>query len=230
MASIYDTLIELPLFKGVSRQRMADTTGTFKFHFLKYPAGERIFCAREDCVDLAFVLSGSVRVVMRASDGRFAVEQTLTGPDVIAPDFLFGRITAYPGEVTAVDTVSVLRINKCDYLRILGSDPVFMINYVNLLSMKAQKSTEGVLAVSSGSLAERIAFWVSALTQPGATGIRLRSRSRDLASLFGVQRSSLMATLDTMKTSGLITYTSGEIAVTDRAALLALLHDHAEGQ
>ncbi|MCM1036667.1 MAG: Crp/Fnr family transcriptional regulator [Bacteroides sp.] len=228
MTSIFDTLVELPLFRGVSRRKMADTVGAFKFHFLKYPAGERVFRAGEECVDLTFVLSGRVRITCAASDGRFSVEQTLAGPEVVAPDFLFGRITAYPGDVTAIDTVSVLRVSKSDYLEILRSDPVFLINYVNLLSMSAQKSVEGVLAVGTGSMAERIAFWVSALTQPRATGIRLRCSRRDLASLFGVQRSSLKATLDAMTADGLITHTASEIAVTDRRSLLALLHNHSE--
>jgi len=228
MTSIFDTLAELPLFKGVSRGRMAETVGAFRFHFLKYPAGESIFRAGEECVDLAFILSGRVTVAETTDDGRLTVEQTLTGPEVIAPDFLFGRITTYPGDVTAVDTASVLRINKSDYLHILRSDPVFLINYVNLLSTAAQKSVKGVLAVGTGSLAERIAFWVSALTQPRATGIRLRCNRRDLAALFGVPRSTLTATLDTMAADGLVGgHTADEITVPDRRSLLALLHNHA---
>ena len=35
MDSMFDTLMTLPLFRGVSQERMAETVGKAKFHFLK---------------------------------------------------------------------------------------------------------------------------------------------------------------------------------------------------
>ena len=35
MKSIFEILMELPLFRGVSRERIARTAGEAKFHFLK---------------------------------------------------------------------------------------------------------------------------------------------------------------------------------------------------
>lgn len=225
---MFDTLMGLPLFRGVSRERMADTVGSHRFHFLKYTPGHVIFRAGDTCTDLAFILSGTATVDIVNPDGRFAVSQNLTGPEVLSPDFLFGRITAYPGTVTAVDTVSMLLIPKADYLAILNSDPVFLLNYLNLLSMNAQKATEGILAVSTGDVPERIAFWISALTQARARNIVMSCRRRDLVSLFGVPRTTLKQALDEMTAAGLITYTRSEIKVTERRALLSLLHNHSE--
>ena len=161
MSSIYETLCELPLFKGVSQRRMMQTVGAYKFHFLKYPADELIFLASEQCGDIAFVISGSVRVVLRDDSRRLTVEQTLTGPDVISPDFVYGRVTAYPGDVVAAtESASILRIAKADFIEILRSDPIYLLNYVNLLSMDAQKGIKGIMALGAGDLAERIAFWI----------------------------------------------------------------------
>ena len=42
MNSMFDILMGLPLFRGVSRERMADIVGMAKFHFLKYLPGETI--------------------------------------------------------------------------------------------------------------------------------------------------------------------------------------------
>ncbi|MDO4320349.1 MAG: Crp/Fnr family transcriptional regulator [Bacteroidales bacterium] len=225
---MFEILMGLPLFKGVSRARMAETAGKSKFHFLKYLPGETIFRAGDSCVDIAFVISGSVRVKIVNPDGRFAVGQTIKAPDVIAPEFLYGKITQYPGTVTAVDTTGLLRISKADYMQILNSDNIFLLNYLNLLSMNAQKAVEGILAVSTGNLPERIAFWISALTQARSRDICLECRSRDLASLFGVPKASLKAALDSMTDEGLISYTPYCINVHDRRALLALLHNHSE--
>lgn len=225
---MFDILMGLPLFRGVSMEKMAKTVGTAKFHFLKYLPGETIFRAGQPCANVAFILSGTVRITIANPDGRFSVSQSLDAQDVIAPEFLFGKLTNYPGTVVAEDTVSILQISKADYVNILVSDNVFLFNYLNLLSMNAQKSVEGILAVSTGDVAERIAFWISALTQPRSHGIRLECHQRDLVALFGVPRTTLRATLESLKERGLVDFSPYGIDVRDRAALLALLHNHAE--
>lgn len=227
MNSMFDTLMELPLFKGVSQERMSKTVGSCKFHFLKYLPGNVIFRAGEACNDVAFIISGSVRITIAGTDGRFSISQTIDAPDVISPDFLFGRRTTYPGTVETVDTVSILRINKNDYINILNSDTVFLYNYLNLLSVNAQKAVDGILAVSNGDIAERIAYWVSALTQPRSHDIELQCTRRDLTGLFNVPRTALKAALDEMRERHLIEYTPTSIKVIDRSALLALLNDAA---
>ena len=93
---------------------------------------------------------------------------------------------------------------------------------MNILSMNAQKSVDGILALSSGNLEERIAFWIIALTQSTGSDIKITCRQRDLYSLFGVQRSSFFATLESMKERGMIDYTQNEISVISRPDLVKL--------
>lgn len=223
MDSMYEHLMELPLFKGVSFDRISDIVGTTKFHFLKYTDRQPIVNAGDACTHIKFVISGAVRLTTNNADARMRVCQTVKSPDVIAPDFLFGRFTHYPCSATAIGSAGILQIAKLDYLKILNSDDVFLINFLNTLSINAQKSVIGVLALTCGSLEERIAFWVLALTQRGSTDITLQCRQRDFYSMFGVQRSSFMATLDSMQQRGLLTYDQREIHFLSRPALVELL-------
>lgn len=225
MDSMYDIMMDLPLFKGVSRERVSEIVGGTKMHFLKYLAGENIVQPEQECTHLKFVISGSVRSsITNTGIQRFTVSQTLRAPDVIAPEFLFGRSTHYPCTVTSNDTVGILQIEKNDYVKILNSDRVFLYNFLNLLSMNAQKGVDGILSFTSGTLDERLAYWIIALTQNSGTDITLTCRQRDLYLLFGVQRSSFIATLDSMTERGYITYGPGVINVLDRARLFELLH------
>ncbi len=223
MNSMFEILMELPLFRGATRERMAETVGMAKFHFLKYLPGETIVEAGAPCTHIKFIISGSVRSKIVNPDSRFKVSQTLVAPDVISPDYLFGRATNYPCTVTAIEPTGILQIAKNDYIKILNSDEVFMFNYLNMLSMNAQKSVSGVLALTTGSIEERIAFWIVALTQPSGKDIALECRQRDMYSFFGVQRSSFIATLDSMKERGLVTYDSTKIDIPDRRKLIELL-------
>lgn len=220
---MFELLMELPLFQGVTRSRIEQTVGKAKFNFLKYPQGETIIRAGDSCDYLTFVISGSVRSTIVNANNRFAVSQTLKAPAVIAPDFLFGRTTCYPCTVEANDTVGILQISKTDYINILLSDQVFMFNYLNTLSVNAQKALEGILSLTTGQIDERIAFWIIALTQPGSTDIKLSCRKRDLCSLFGVQRVAFEAGLLSMKERGLLDYTSKDLLIRNRADMLNLL-------
>lgn len=223
MDSMYEILMSLPLLNGVSRNRILEIVGKTKFHFLKYLDGEKVISTGDPCTHIKFVLSGAVRSTISNADNRFRISQTLTAPSVIAPEFLFGKSPFYPAEVTAIGATGILQIAKSDYLNMLTTDKVFMFNFLNMLSSSAQRSVEGLLAVTNGSLEERIAYWIVALTQRDGTDIVMTCRQRDLYSTFGVQRSSLIAALQSLKDRDIIDFTSNEIAVKSRSELLKLL-------
>lgn len=187
-----------------------------------------IIRAGDRCDHLTFIISGSVRYTVTNINGRFSVSQTLRAPAVISPDFLFGKITDYPCDVTALESTGILKISKSDYIRILGADSVFAFNYLNTLSVNAQKAVEGILSLTSGELPERVAFWIVALTQAGGTDITLTCKARDLSSIFGVQRSVFEANMRQMQEAGLLEYDSTQIRITDRSRLLALLQKNSE--
>lgn len=223
MTSMFEHLMELPLFRGVSLTRMAQVVGQAKFHFLKYPAGETLIRAGEPCTHLTCIISGHVRSTIVNDNGRFAVAQTLTSPAILSPEFLFGRRTTHPADVEAIDDVSVLKISKNDFVNIINSDEVFLFNYLNILSVSAQKSVEGILALTNGSLGERIAFWIVALTQPDGRDITMQCRMRDLCAIFGVQRAVFDASLSALSDEGILRYDLHTITVLDRQRLAALL-------
>lgn len=226
--SIFSTLMELPLFRGVTRDKMLEVVGKTKSHFLKYEPGTEFITAGEPCTHLKFLLRGEVRVNISNRDGSFVVCQNLVAPNVIAPDYLFGMATDFPCSVTAITEASILQISKSDYLKILNTDSVFMFNYLNLLAMNAQKAVEGVLSLTDGTVEERIALWIIALSKPSSRNIVLQCRQREFCTVFGVNETTLSDALANMKKRGLIDYASNEIKVVNRRGLLELLHERRE--
>lgn len=228
MDSMFDILTQLPLFRGVTHERIAATVGMAKFHFLKYNQGDVIASAGESCTHIKFLIAGQVTITISNSDERFKISQTLAAPDVISPDFLFGSATIYPGQVVAATDASLVQVSKQDYVKILASDPIFMFNFLNYLSMNAQKCIDGVLAMTNGSIEERLAMWVVAMTQPTAKDIVITCRQRDMYAMFGVQRSSFYAALDRMVDMGAISYGQGQIKIHDRRAMLQIMRNGVE--
>lgn len=220
---MYENLMTLPLFKGVSYNRVSEIVGKTRLGFLKYLPGDSLVRVGEPCTGIKFIITGNVRLTIHNVSDRFRVMQTLNAPSVISPDFLFGRDTLYPADGVAIDTVSVMQIAKSDFISLLHEDEIILFNYLNILSTNAQKAINGVMALTSGSLEERIAFWIIALTQMDATDIVLQARQRDLYALFGVQRTSFMAALDSLRDRGIITYSANEINVLSRRELRSVL-------
>nr|WP_304972367.1 hypothetical protein [uncultured Muribaculum sp.] len=77
MDSMYEILMGLPLFKGVSREKISEIVEKAKFHFLKYLEGESLVAAHEACTHIKFIISGSVRLSISNYNERFKVSQTL---------------------------------------------------------------------------------------------------------------------------------------------------------
>ncbi len=221
--SMYARLQNLPLFKGVSHEKISEMVGKNRFHFLKYTPGETIIQAGDPCSHIISIVSGSVRSTIHTTDRKFTVSETLDSPGVIALDYFFGRTTRYPSTVTALTTVGLLQLDKSDYLSIINNDAVSLFNFLNLLSLNSQLAVEGILALSSGDLRKRIAYWIVALTDRDARDIVMECRHRDLYTVFGVQRQSLLVALDTMKDEGIIDYEPNRILVPDRKKLLEVL-------
>ncbi len=220
---MFRTLMEMPLFHGVSYQKLSEIIGKHRFHFLKFTDKERIISADDPCTHLSTIVSGKVRVTIESADQKVKVAQTLEAPEIISPEFFFGPSTRYPGTVTAIDTCGIMQIEKKDYIDIIKSDSIFLFNFLNILSQNAQLSTNGVLALTSGDLRKRIAYWIIALSQRNGKDITMECRQRDLYSVFGVPRQSLSATLADMKAEGLLDYTATGIEVFNRRKLFEVL-------
>lgn len=223
MDSMFQTLMQMPLFHGVSYNRLSEIIGKHRFHFLKFADNEKIISAGDMCTHLSTIVSGKARMTICGPDERVKVSQTLAAPEPIAPDFFFGRTTRYPASVVATGECGIMQIEKNDYIEIINSDRIFLFNYLNMLSMNAQLSTDGVLALTSGDLRKRIAYWIVALTQLNGKEITMECRQRDLYAVFGVQRQSLTAALSEMKEAGILDFTPTRIEVADRRLLLNLL-------
>ena len=138
--SMYENLMGLPLFNGVSYNRISEIVGNTKLAFMKYLPGETIVQAGAPCTNLMFVIGGRVRLTIRNNSDRFSLGQTLEAPTVVSPDFLFGRNTLFPATVSAIDTVSIMQIEKNDFISIIRSDEVCLYNYLNFISTNDQKA------------------------------------------------------------------------------------------
>ena len=212
---MFELLMQLPLFQGVSAATLSTIVEKYKFHFLKYHDGEVVVDAGDVSTHVRFVVSGAVRTTTSCRHLNVSLSQTLAAPHVLGPDTLFGVNTTYPFTATALDTCGILQIAKADYVTMLQTDKVFLFNILNYLSRGTQVLTSTLLDVEHADALERLVRWVEPLTTRTSIDVALRFTQKDLCQLLGVSRKALMTALDTLSSQGVITHSAHELGITD---------------
>ena len=119
MENIFDKLLHLPLFQGVSQERLQETVEKVPFHFLKFKRGEKILSCGDECSHVRFIVSGRAMIEHESKVLKLKISHELEAPEVIAPDYLFGLDTCYPFSVRAIDGCGILQLAKQDYVALL---------------------------------------------------------------------------------------------------------------
>ncbi len=224
MDNVFDKLRDLPLFQGISETILHTLLERYPFHFLKYSDGDKIISCDEPCTHIRFIFSGSVRFVTRSMVSKLSISYSLVAPDVMGAEFLFGRKPNYPFDAFAQGDCGVLQLKKADYIDMLQSNDVFLFNILNYLSRNAQESTLSFLSLKHGNIPSRLSLILESLVPPHGTQLVLEFKQKDLCLLLGSRRSSLLSSLDEMKSKRMLDYTQSTIMIDDRDLFIDLVN------
>ena len=224
MDNMFDKLLHLPLFQGVSHETLSTTVEKVPFHFLKFKRGEKIIDRGDKCTHVRFIISGNVKITYESKKLKFSISHELTGPEVIAPDYLFGLDTSYPFTLKAIDECGILQLSKNDYVSMLQTDNVFLYNILNYLSRNSQSFKSQLLNAEQVTVTERLVMLVSAFSCQKSKNIVLEFRQRDLCRILGARRPALITTINQLKDAELIEMPNNStIVISDRKQLLEWL-------
>ena len=202
--SIYNTLLQLPLFQGMSRMELSEVVGKVKLHFLKFKSQKKIFDQGEKCDKLVFLLSGELISETIAPCGTFSLIEILDKPQILELHSLFGKHPSYKATYTANGNVSLLIIDKRYIYSVLDKYEVFRMNLFNMLSNKAEQLYEHIWSVYPKQLEGRLAHFVRSICSiPNGQKI-LKIRMDDLASLLDDTRLNVSKVLNKWEKSGIV--------------------------
>ncbi len=220
--SMFETIVALPLFRGISEKQLMQVLEQCKIRFESAKAGRVILNAGEQCTHLTFVVSGIVRATTTTTDGRLSLSQSVKGPDVLYPDFLFGISTARPAVVRSMSEVVMLHVAKSDLIKVLTTNYVVLFNYLNILSSNAQRGYRDVFNGSGGDISRRLATRICALTKPNSFDIVLEINT-NVATEFDTSIEAFNNAFNSLVEQKAVSGTPNRIVVKNRAALAALL-------
>ena len=153
---LYDSLLMLPLFLGMSRNDLQQVAGQTKFDFKKFVEGTTIVNDGDVCKHLYFLLNGNISVTTDADDHGYRIIEYLTAPEIFQPECIFGLSQRYTHTYIAGKYCSMMCIDKQEIMKLSEQFEIFRLNLLNLVSTLSQKQSRKARKVPPRTLEERI--------------------------------------------------------------------------
>ena len=211
--TMYDNLLLLPLFQGLSKNDLTTIIEKVKFHFLQYKEGEIFIHQGESCQQLCFLLSGQITIETADPKHAFSLSEVMEGPYIIEPQSLFGMQPNYTATYRAATPVSVLTIDKHFIFSELNNYEIFQLNYLNILSSRCQVAYQKLWDTHIGSLPEKFINFLALRCQKQEGEKILQITMEDLSHLINETRINLSRLLNELQDQGLVQLKRKEIHI-----------------
>lgn len=210
---MYDTLLSLPLFQGMSQTDFNSLLQKIRLDFVRYAQGDVIIGKGDHCRSLAFLINGTVESSRSGMDGRFTFMESIDSPSLIEPYSMFGRAGLYQRTYTAASACSFLMVDKQYIYTELGKYNICRMNLLNILSGRAQQLDNYIWSIDGQSLRGRIIRFIQGLSDIQNGAKRLNIKMNDLATVMDATRLNVSRELNALEAEGLISLRRKEIYI-----------------
>lgn len=216
----FDRLLLLPLFQGLGRGDFMKIAARIRLGFQQRSNGSILAKQDELCTGLFFVLGGEVCATKLSDHKNYELNEWLNMPLVLQPECLFGLKTRYTRSFKATSEVQMLRVEKDAVRDILFYYPTFRINYLNLLSTRAQTSSRLLWRNVPDDLRSRFVQFLSSRCLRPAGNKELIIDMVSLADELLVTRLNVSKMLNDLQDQGLVELNRGKIKIPNLERLL----------
>ena len=217
-------LVNNPLFRGITPERLSADLEEISFHTRSYKKGEILAQQGAVCNRLVILTKGSVRGEMIDYSGRLIKVEDIAAPRAIAPLFLFGEENRYPVEVTANEPTEVIELPKSSVLSLFRKNEQFLENDMNLSANYARTLSDKLFFMSFKTIRQKLASYLLRLhKQQQQAHITLDRSQQELSDYFGVSRPSLARELAHMQEDGLLIADRKHITILQKEELVRLI-------
>lgn len=221
MNTMYDTLLQLPLFQGLCHEDFTNILEKVKIHFTRYKAGDTILESETPCTQLVFLLKGEASTVTTSHDKTLTFIEQMEAPYVIEPHALLGMNINYVSSYVAQTEVNTIGISKTFVLTTLLKYDIFRLNYMNMISTRTQTLYARLWEEAPKDLEDKIIRFILIHTEKYQGEKTLKIRMDDLAHYLDNTRLNVSKALKNLQEQGLIALHRKEIVILDGEKLAA---------
>jgi CRP-like cAMP-binding protein len=217
-------LLNSPLFRGLTNEELDFLMQNINHQIRQFRSGELLAQAGEDVDKAILLLQGRLQGEMVDFAGNSLKIEELDPPQMVAAAFLFGPQNKFPVFLSAKTEGSFMVILKKDFTRMLSLEPRVMVNYINIVSAKAQFLSGKITFLSLKTIKEKIAYYLlQRVKQSQNMQVNIDQTQTALADLFGVTRPSLTRSVLEMEKQGVLVWTRDKVLIKDLKMLNQIL-------
>ncbi|MEL5895585.1 Crp/Fnr family transcriptional regulator [Bacteroides sp. GD17] len=220
MDTMFDTLLQLPLFQGLAQEDFTNILGKVRLNFIKHKAGETILRAGDTCNQLVFVLKGEVAFSTSSLDASYSFTEHLQAPYLIEPQSMFGMNTTYVSTYVAETEAHTVSISKAFVISELFRYDIFRLNYMNVISNRSQNLSHRLWTRSDDNLEKQISHFILMHIERPAGRKVMKIKMEELAQIVNDTRMGVSRALNSMQEKNLLELHRGEIIIPEAAKLL----------
>lgn len=218
--TMYDTLLQLPLFQGLCQSDFTNIIGKVKLHFSRHKAGEKLVNKADDCNNLIFMLKGEIMSETSDENDSYTYCEFYNAPCVIEPYSLFGMRTQYISSYIAQSDVNLVTISKSFVISELNNYDIFRLNYLNIISNRSQILYDRLWNITSEDVNTKIINFILSHSEKLSGKKILKIKMDDFAKILGDTRLTISKALNEMQEKELIQLHRKEIEIPEIEKLL----------
>lgn len=204
MDSIYDVLLQMPLFQGLSLDHFTEILEKVRFDFRKANDGEVMAYQGDPCTEFLYIIRGTVSSHCERENPRFQIMEYLETPELLEPYSLMGYDSSYTSTYRAYGEVNYVAINKSFVLSTLCEYEIFRLNFLNMLSRRTQLLREKVMLPAGDSISLKVWNWMWRFCEKEYGRKLFMIRMEDLAEMVDETRLNVSKLLNEWETNNLL--------------------------
>ena len=204
-------MLELPLFQGMSKTDMNKVLAHTRLGFENYSNGKTIVEEGAVCDSLYFLLKGNITVISKAFDNSYRITETLSAPDILQPECLFGFTQRFTKTFVSEGTCQMVKISKREIVKLSDEYQIFRINILNIISTESQRVSRLQWRTPPKDIRSKIIHFVGSRCIHPAGEKTLYIKMEDLGHLLSESRLNISRELNMMADEKIIDLSRGII-------------------
>ncbi len=219
-------LNQIPLLKILNvqdRQKVLD-----EMTETRYGKGQYIFREGDPTEYFHIVKEGSVKCVKSSLDGKECTLKVLMPGDLFCCDAATFDGAYHPGTAQPIGDVSVLRMRKEAYFKMLRANPDAAMEVIRYLGNRLNEAQEKAKVLALDRADQRLAALLvnlaerSGVQEPAGIRVTVRLTRQDMANLVGVSTETAIRIMARFKKDRLVSGTATRLVIRDLAKLKIL--------
>lgn len=202
--NFYRLLKNIGIFRTFNEKQIENIFSKIHYQIKDYPKNELVFFRGDTINHIIIILEGLCKGEMQKLNGDSIVIDYIPSQQIVAPAFIFGDVSTFPVDLITVEKTKLLFLDKNDFLELLQTDKILLINFINEISNKGQLLSKRIwFNFTNKTITEKIISYVKQNQKNGI--ITFYPNISELAKKFEITRPSLSREISSLCNKGILT-------------------------